>query len=179
MGMLYEYARDEREIMTGQREDSMHKRHGIDGSIRWYLAGPMTGIKGFNYAYFDTVAARLRADGYNVVSPAELESPEARRVSESSPDGSIESMPAGSTWGKALARCMPSIVDQCGGIILLPEWWKYKGARVEAIVGLACRKQFGVWGRYTESAVTISNYAVALRLREWLSEIVDTKYSRY
>lgn len=147
------------------------KIHSIDKSVRWYLAGPMTGIKGFNYHYFDTVAVRLRAYGYDVISPTELESPEARRVSESSLDGSIESMPAGSTWGRALARDMPPLIDECGGIILLPDWWKSRGARIEATVGLACRKRFGVWGRYTEAAITISDYSVALRLREWLTDI--------
>lgn len=146
------------------------KHHNLDKSLRYYLAGPMTGIKGFNYRYFDTVASRLRHDGYTVVSPAEMDSPEARRVCEASPDGSIGSMPAGSTWGRALARCMPPLVDECGGIILLPDWWKSKGVRVEVTVGLLCRKQFGVWGQYTEAAVTISSYSVALRLREWLVE---------
>lgn len=170
MGMLHEYSHGERAIITGQREDSM-KTHSIDKSVRWYLAGPMTGIRGFNYHYFDTVTARLRADGYDVVSPAEMDSPEARRVCLASPDGSIESMPPGSSWGKALARAMPSIVDECGGIILLPDWWKSKGARAEATLGLLCRKKFGVWGLYTEAAVTISNHAVALRLREWLADI--------
>lgn len=149
------------------------KIHSIDKSVRWYLAGPMTGIKGFNYPLFDLVTARLRADGYNIVTPTESEPPEARRISEASPDGSLETMPPGSTWGKALARAMPSLVDQCGGIILLPEWWKSRGARLEATAGLLCRKKFGVWGRYTEAAVTISNYSVALRLREWLTDIGD------
>lgn len=172
MGMSYEYTQDEWEIMTGQpnkREGSM-KTHGIDKSIRWYLAGPMTGIKGFNYTYFDTIAARLRSDGYDVVSPAELESPEARRVSEASPDGSLASMPAGSTWGRALARCMPPLLDDCGGIILLPMWWQSRGAKLEATAGLLCNKKFAVWGRYTEAASTVTNFTVALRLREWLAE---------
>lgn len=173
MGMSYEYAQDEWEIMTGQsnkREVTMTK-HQIDKSIRWYLAGPMTGIKGFNYPLFDLVAASLRADGFQIISPAELDSPEARRISEASPDGSIKSMPAGSTWGSALARCMVPLVDQCGGIILLPDWWKSKGACVEATVALLCGHKFAVWGRYAEYATSVSAFSIANRLRENLLEL--------
>lgn len=36
-----------------------------------YIAGPMTGIPGFNYPEFNSVAAQLRALGLKVENPAE------------------------------------------------------------------------------------------------------------
>ena len=39
---------------------------------RIYIAGPMTGIPAHNYPAFHAEAARLRALGHEVVSPAEI-----------------------------------------------------------------------------------------------------------
>ncbi len=41
--------------------------------MRVYLSGPMTGIPEFNFPRFREVAAHLRAQGHEVVSPAELD----------------------------------------------------------------------------------------------------------
>jgi hypothetical protein len=38
---------------------------------RGYVAGPMTGIKDFNYPAFNAVAEDLRAQGYEVENPAD------------------------------------------------------------------------------------------------------------
>ena len=40
--------------------------------MRIYVAGPMTGHPQLNFPAFHTEAARLRALGYEVVNPAEL-----------------------------------------------------------------------------------------------------------
>lgn len=144
--------------------------HGVDKSVRWYLAGPMTGIKSFNYPYFDLVAARLRADGYDIVSPAEMDFPENRRVIMASPNGDPNTLPAQETWGKLLARDIPVVTDQCGGIIFLPDWWKSRGARLEATCGLLTGKRFGAWGSYCETVQPMTPGGVAAHLRSWLGE---------
>ena len=41
--------------------------------MRIYLAGPMTGIKDFNFPLFDHVAAQLRREGHEVCNPADVQ----------------------------------------------------------------------------------------------------------
>lgn len=106
-----------------------------------YLAGPMTGIPQFNFPLFERVAAELRAAGYEIVSPAELDSPAVRAAALASPDGVLhEGKVAGETWGEILARDVRVIADEAGGVIVLPGWHKSRGARLEVFVALLCSK---------------------------------------
>ncbi len=42
-------------------------------TLRLYVSGPMTGIVDFNYPAFEDACVRLRAEGYDVVSPHEVD----------------------------------------------------------------------------------------------------------
>ena len=97
--------------------------------LKWYLAGPMTGYDQQNFPMFDCVAKALRARGYNIVSPAELDSPEERAIA-------LANARSAQTWGDFLARDVKIIADQAQGIIFLPGWQQSRGARLEATVGL-------------------------------------------
>lgn len=105
-------------------------------AFRIYVAGPMTGIPQFNFPAFDDAAEALRGDGYEVVSPAEMDDPETRRAAMASPDGSPGSGSSnGETWGDFLARDVKLIVD--GGIqavVVIDGWERSKGARLETYV---------------------------------------------
>lgn len=106
--------------------------------MRVYLAGPMTGIKAFNFPAFDAAAAVLRERGYEVISPAELDSPTHRKAAGGSPDGDPESYGSmtGETWADLLARDVKIIAD--GGldaIVVLPGWERSRGALLETFVG--------------------------------------------
>ena len=59
-------------------------------AVRVYIAGPMTGIPQYNFPEFDRVATLLRAMGYDVVSPAELDDPVDRAAALQSIDGSVQ-----------------------------------------------------------------------------------------
>lgn len=104
--------------------------------MKAYIAGPMTGIPAFNIPAFDEAARDLRAFGWEVVSPAELDDPETRRIALASPDGAPGSGSAnGETWGDFLARDVKLLAD--GGIdavYVLPGWERSKGARLETYV---------------------------------------------
>lgn len=87
---------------------------------RLYIAGPMTGLPDFNRPAFHAAAAQLRAAGYEVVSPAELDS--THPIAD--PDGS-------GAWGRYMRRDIPHLLT-CDGVALLPGWTESKGARLEA-----------------------------------------------
>jgi hypothetical protein len=110
--------------------------------MRLYVAGPMTGIPQFNIPAFDAAAADLRAHGYEVVSPAELDDPAIRAVSLASPDGAIATLEThGQTWGDFLARDVKLLADDgIDAIVVLPGWETSRGARLETFVAAAlCR----------------------------------------
>lgn len=80
--------------------------------VRVYISGPMSGLPDFNRPAFNAEAARLRALGYDVVNPAEL-----------NPDPSA-------TW----VHCMRVDIRElttCAAISLLPGWEQSRGAKLE------------------------------------------------
>lgn len=106
--------------------------------MRVYVAGPMTGIPHFNFPAFISMADLLRSEGFDVVSPAELDDPEDRERAMASPDGSPIHYESGKTWGDFLARDVKLLSD--GGfdaVIVLPGWERSKGARLETYVANA------------------------------------------
>jgi hypothetical protein len=100
---------------------------------RWYLAGPMTGIPAFNFPAFDLAAADLRAQGIDIVSPAELDDPETRRLNMASPDGRENGY--GPTYADFLARDVRLLGSgDIDGVIVLPGWSRSRGARLETFI---------------------------------------------
>lgn len=92
-----------------------------DTPVRLYLCGPMTGYPENNYPAFDRAAAELRAMGYDVRNPAELEAPlewaRRRRVEH----------PEWDDW----MRVALALMLQCDGLCLLPGWKESRGACLE------------------------------------------------
>ena len=112
-------------------------------SAPYYLAGPMSGIPQFNFPLFYSAAATLRAAGYTIISPAELDDAEDKGAAMASPDGSMATITK--TWGDFLARDVKIVADQVQGIIFLPGWSKSRGAKLEAFTGLLCGHTFGLY----------------------------------
>lgn len=78
-----------------------------------YISGPMTNVPQFNVPLFDAVAACLREKGWNVVSPAELDSDDVRAAALASPDGKVGEggLVANETWGDMLSRDVKLLAD--------------------------------------------------------------------
>ena len=113
--------------------------------MKIYLAGPMTGYDNFNFPEFDKISAKLRAHGYDVVSPAELDSPEFRAAVMAPGITGYEKGLTG-LWGDCLARDVKLIADSgIEGIILMWTWEKSRGARLEAFVGVLCGLKFALY----------------------------------
>lgn len=92
---------------------------------RLYIAGPMTGLKDLNFPAFNAAAAALRAEGLDVVNPAEINVDPSK--------GWVECMKADITH-----------LVTCDGIALLPGWEHSRGARLERQIAM----ELGMWMRY-------------------------------
>lgn len=90
---------------------------------RIYLAGPMSGLPELNFPAFHRMAARLRAQGYEVVNPAEI---------NANPDAE---------WLECMRADIKQLVD-CDTVAVLPGWSASRGASLE--VDLARRLGFNV-----------------------------------
>lgn len=109
-------------------------------TLKAYIAGPMSGIPQMNIPAFDAAAWALRAKGWEIVSPAELDDPKIRAECLQSPEGKPD--PTHGTWGEFLSRDVKIVADQVDVVILLPGWEDSKGANLEAIVGILSNKKF-------------------------------------
>lgn len=79
---------------------------------RIYISGPMTGIPEWNFPAFNAEAARLRALGYEVVNPVDI-----------NPD-------PGKAWHDCLREDIVQMLG-CDTLALLPGWEMSEGANLE------------------------------------------------
>jgi hypothetical protein len=97
----------------------------------------MSGRPQFNFPAFFQAAEDLRRDGFEVVSPAEIDNAEDKAAALASPDGDMRAINSSKTWGDFLARDVKLLADTgIQGIVFLPGWATSKGAKLEAFVGL-------------------------------------------
>ena len=98
-----------------------------------YLAGPMTGYPEFNFPAFDEAAAELRAAGYEVINPAEVD--RALGFDPRSEDEYTDE-----NYHAAMRRDIP-LVMKADGVALLPGWRASRGANIEHDVARAIGNQ--------------------------------------
>lgn len=89
-----------------------------------YCAGPMRGYEGLNFAAFNSAAEDLRADGWEVVNPVEI-----------NPDTNAE-------WLDCMQKDICALV-YCDSIYMLTGWEKSEGATLEHLI--ASRLGFDVY----------------------------------
>lgn len=80
--------------------------------MKLYISGPMSGIEGHNFPAFNAAAAKVRALGYDVVNPVDI-----------NPDATL-------SWKQCLRKDLRELCD-CDGIVLLPGWERSEGANLE------------------------------------------------
>lgn len=85
--------------------------------MRIYVAGPMTGIPDLNFPRFHAEARRLRAEGHEVINPAEI-----------NPD-------QGARWEDCMRADIAQLVT-CEAICLLPGFERSRGATLERHIAL-------------------------------------------
>ena len=90
--------------------------------MRVYLAGPMTGLPGHNFAAFEHWAKQLRLAGYDVVSPREL-------------SGQTLEEALATPWEEHLRRDLRALLD-CEAVVVLDGWARSRGALLEVETAL-------------------------------------------
>jgi len=105
--------------------------------MKYYIAGPMSGIPQYNFPAFFSAANMLREQGYEVVCPAEMDDEEDKGLAMTSPDGMGFTK---KTWGDFLKRDVKLIADEVDGVVVLPRWFNSRGARLEVFVALTVQK---------------------------------------
>lgn len=119
---------------------------------RIYVAGPMSGKPDLNFTLFNSEAARLRALGYEVINPAEINGGE----SELAQCKVMTAQQLKEHW----RRCMVADITQmvtCDGVALLPGWQHSKGASLEAHIA----QELGLMVRYASALVAPVETVVA------------------
>jgi hypothetical protein len=100
----------------------------------------MTNIPAFNFPEFHRVAGILRAQGYNLVNPAELDEEIERKEAEASPDGKHRGLKHVKTWADCLRRDIEIVADNnCVGVIVMDGWENSQGAQFETYVAYKLR----------------------------------------
>lgn len=96
--------------------------------MRLYIAGPMTGIRDWNFPAFDSAAEYLRGCGYSVINPADLDRTTGFHESQRAVTGDF--------MRRAMQRDLSAICE-CDGVAVLENWQASLGAGIE--VALAVR----------------------------------------
>jgi hypothetical protein len=108
--------------------------------MRIYIAGPMRGIKDFNFPKFDEVAQRLRSEGHTVYSPAEHD----RDVygdtfkSETGDEADLEN---GFNLADAFQWDTSIITHYVNAVVFLPGYAKSQGAMCEMSIAKLMGRQ--------------------------------------
>lgn len=95
-----------------------------------YIAGPMTGLPGFNFAAFDEARDRLAATGYIVYSPADV----SRNFGV---DPLLPADLVDEYMVQQLMRIDISLVMEADVVVMLPGWEHSRDARCKASVARA------------------------------------------
>lgn len=95
--------------------------------MRVYVAGPMTGLPRWNFDAFEEACDRLRADGFYVTSPHEMD---LKNGFDPDSDGSALDL-------RAALEADIEAVKGADLVALLPGWEKSPGALIEVLVAEA------------------------------------------
>ena len=107
-----------------------------------YIAGPMQGVRNFNYPHFDEVASALRLGGWRVENPVEI----GNRF------GTAKQIAADRDLLAKVIEAELDAVSKCDAIYLLKGWHNSPGAKAELAVAIKNGAQIvlereGVYGR--------------------------------
>lgn len=115
--------------------------------LKYYLAGPMTGIEKFNFPMFERVAVYLREVGLSVASPHEIDHGET--------DETCGKLP----YQQYVKASLTMMMD-CDSVIVLPGWKDSRGACLELQVAKACGMELHRFDTENGNVYTLDNWEV-------------------
>lgn len=121
-----------------------------------YTAGPMTNRPYHNAHAFIEAAADLRARGYQVVSPFELDNEATREACLADPTGSNAALKK--KWSDLLRRDLHIIAKEVTDIAVLDGWAESRGARLEVTFAVL----LGIPIRYARSMRLVPKRRLAM-----------------
>jgi len=96
-----------------------------------YVAGPMRGIVDYNYPAFDYRAKKLRAIGWSVINPAEMDRDISAPTSDPMVYDPTTNYEDQEFMRDALKRDLVAICDECTAIYMMADWENSRGAKAE------------------------------------------------
>jgi hypothetical protein len=97
--------------------------------MKIYIAGPMTGVKDFNFPLFFETEEKLKELGYEVINPAHNDGKtlEEALISAGSPERPSK------PWSHYMRRDLAHVLE-VEALCVLPDWQNSKGAKLEVHV---------------------------------------------
>ena len=106
-------------------------------TVKAYIAGPVTGLPDGNKHMFAAAAKWLRENTpWDVVSPLEMDSPEEFAATMTDHYGSV--------YWQRMVHDFKTVIE-VDALVLLPEWQRSKGAKIEVFAALSLGKRFYGW----------------------------------
>lgn len=125
-----------------------------------YIAGPMTGYPEFNFPLFNTVAAKLRADGWTVYNPAEKESEKGLDKEARVTGDARKAIENGFDFREVYLWDIEKVINS-DAIYMLPGWESSPGAVGEHSVAVAMRRHYPEYQIMYEGVKDYGEYRAA------------------
>jgi hypothetical protein len=106
----------------------------MSAPLRLYLAGKMSGVKDLNFPRFHAEASRLRALGYDIVNPAEING----GADELTACTAMTTTQMTTHWSKCMRNDIRELMT-CDGIATIPGYETSKGANLEVFIARELR----------------------------------------
>lgn len=102
--------------------------------IKLYLAGPMRGYPKFNADNFNLWAEKLRAAGYEVLTPVEMDAEDGLDfTSEETAAATVRRLPNGDVDEEYYLQRDFIRLQECQGVALIEGWEESKGSQREIV----------------------------------------------
>ena len=118
--------------------------------MKVYVAGPMRGIKDFNFPEFDAVAEWIRTFGCTVFNPADRDREKhGDDVNKSATGDLADIVSTGFSLRDALGADLAWIAAEADAVCVLPGWENSKGAQAEVALARALGLEVWAWAPET------------------------------